>query len=107
MKTCKGSEVGQRMGLFLRTETALTMSASDPRNAAKSFQMPEEFSFGLEERAKPAESIHVSVNDGSGCAHKWFERPAIHQTLRHEGKTVLECHACRLTTVVHDWKIKR
>lgn len=82
------------------------MSTSDRTSAAKTFEMPEEFSFGLEERSTASKAIDLDLSDSSGCNHQWFKRESPYQTLRHEGKTVLECRMCKRTAVVHDWKIE-
>ncbi|MDX1555969.1 MAG: hypothetical protein R3212_08085, partial [Xanthomonadales bacterium] len=66
------------------------MSFSNRSSAAKKFEMPETFSFGLEERSEFG-AIKLEMDDYSDCDHAWYPREPEKQTLRHEGKTVLEC----------------
>lgn len=83
------------------------MSNADHSSAARGFQIPDTFSFGLEERAPTLQAIKLEINDdASDCDHQWFERDDSAQTLRHEGKTVLECRDCKRTIAVYDWKLK-
>jgi len=70
------------------------------------FEIPDTFSFGLEERPEEKKSITVDVPDAPDCKHVWFRRDEKRQTLRHEGKTVVECRACNRTVAVFDWKIQ-
>ena len=70
------------------------------------FEMPETFSFGLEERAPGEEPIKLKVDDDSGCQHLWFPAVSAKQTLRHEGKTVLECRQCERIVAIYDWKLE-
>lgn len=83
------------------------MSPSNRSSAAKEFQMPETFSFGLEAREHVVNAFKLDLGDeASDCDHLWFKRSNDAQTLRHEGKTVLECRDCKRTVAVYDWKIK-
>lgn len=68
--------------------------------------MPETFSFGMEERAPTVKAIKLDLDDASDCAHEWYKRDKLAQTLRHEGKTILECRSCRRTVAVYDWKLE-
>jgi hypothetical protein len=70
------------------------------------FDIPDSFSFGLEERPEDKKSIKVDVPDAPDCKHNWFRRDEKRQTLRHEGKTVVECSECRKSVAVYDWKIQ-
>lgn len=84
------------------------MSFSDRSSSAKAFQMPETFSFGLEERSSTLEAIKLELgDDASDCDHQWFAKHESAQTLRHEGKTVLECRDCSRTLAVYDWKLQQ
>lgn len=68
--------------------------------------MPENFSFGLEERAPSLQAIKLELEDDSDCAHEWYKRDRLAQTLQHEGKTILECRSCKRTIAVYDWKLQ-
>jgi len=68
--------------------------------------MPENFSFGLEERSPTLKAIKLELDDSSDCDHDWYKRDAISQTLKNEGKTILECGACKRTLAVYDWKLE-
>lgn len=81
------------------------MSLPNRSPAAKGFRMPEEFSFGLEERSELT-AIKLELDDYSDCEHNWFPRDDSKQTLRHEGKTVLECRGCKRSVAVYDWKLE-
>jgi hypothetical protein len=68
--------------------------------------MPETFSFGLEERSSTLQAIKLELNEENpDCHHEWYERGEPAQTLRHEGKTILECRGCKRTVAVFDWKL--
>lgn len=82
------------------------MSVSDRFSAVKRFRMPEDFTFGLEERPPRLKPIKLKLDDSSGCNHEWYERDKLAQTLRHEGKTILECRSCKRTVAVYDWKLQ-
>lgn len=82
------------------------MSLSNGSSAANAFQMPDSFSFGLEERAPTLKAIKLEVDDASDCDHEWYKRDAMSQTLQNEGKTILECRACQRTLAVYDWKLE-
>lgn len=84
------------------------MSPSDRSSTAKGFQMPDEFSFGLEERGTTLGAIKLELDDDeySHCSHEWFKRDDSAQTLAHEGKTILECRGCNRTVAVYDWKLQ-
>ncbi len=82
------------------------MSLPDRSSAANRFQMPDTFSFGLEERATDLTAIKLEFDDYADCDHKWFPRDPAQQTLRHEGKTVLECRDCKRSIAVYDWKLE-
>lgn len=70
------------------------------------FEIPDSFSFGLEERPEEKKQIRVDVPDAPDCKHNWSRRDDKHQTLRHEGKTIVECRECNTTLAVFDWKIE-
>lgn len=83
------------------------MSIADRSSAAKAFQMPENFSFGLEERPTTFRAIKIELKeDESNCRHEWFKREDSEQTLTHEGKTIVECRGCKRTVAVYDWKLE-
>ncbi len=83
------------------------MSTRYPSSAASKFEMPESFSFGLEERSETLNAVKLEINDGSDCSHNWLIREASLQTLQKEGKTILKCSHCERTTAVYDWKLEQ
>ncbi len=84
------------------------MSLPDRSSNAKGFQMPDEFSFGLEERTTTVGAIKIELDDDddTACIHEWYKRDDSAQTLAHEGKTILECRKCGRTVAVYDWKLQ-
>lgn len=82
------------------------MSASDGSPGAKALEMPESFSFGLEERAPTVKAIKLELDDASDCVHEWYRRDKAAQTLQHQGTTILECRNCKRTVAVYDWKLQ-
>lgn len=82
------------------------MSSNNRTSAATAFHMPDSFSFGMEERSPTLKAIKLKVDDVSDCDHEWYRRDKLAQTLQHEGKTILECRACRRTVAVYDWKLE-
>lgn len=87
--------------LILTRQGGQAMSASPLK-----YQIPETFSFGLEERTIEAKLIEVDVADATDCSHKWVRRDPNQQTLVREGKTIIECHECKKSVAVYDWKIQ-
>lgn len=70
------------------------------------FNIPETFSFGLEDRPEEIMAVKLDVPDAPDCKHHWIKRDPPQQTLRHEGKTIVECRQCKRAVTVYDWKIK-
>ena len=70
------------------------------------YEIPDSFSFGLEERSEEKKTLKVDVPDCPDSKCNWFRRDEKLQTLRHEGKTIVECRECQKTVAVFDWKIE-
>jgi len=77
--------------------------------------MPENFSFGLEERseetsdAAASEAIPESLSEAEAgssaeCQHKWAKLPEEQQTLDSESKIVWMCQSCGQITNTYAWK---
>jgi len=83
------------------------MSTRYPSSAARKYQMPETFSFGLEERPETVHAVKLDIDADPDCSHNWLVREDSHQTLSHEGKTILKCSDCNRTAAVYDWKLEQ
>jgi hypothetical protein len=77
------------------------------------FVMPEQFSFGLEER-EDQETENTADESSSGksrkavsessCNHRWEELPKEKQTLANENKVIWVCLACGEKTNTYSWR---
>ena len=73
------------------------------------YVMPEEFSFGLEERDESEEEIELPEGGpdpelAEDCEHKWVALPESQQTLTSEDKKIWTCPICGTLTNTYTWQ---
>jgi len=73
------------------------------------YVMPEEFSFGLEERDESEEEVELPEGGpdpelAEDCEHKWVALPESQQTLASEDKKIWACPICGTLTNTYTWQ---
>lgn len=85
------------------------MSSGSSNDKPSGYEMPETFSFGLEERTEVEADVDVPLEgagtvDPEDCAHTWAKLPEDQQTLASEDKIVWGCPSCGTRTNTYSWQ---